>query len=89
MSVAGDIDRTEEGMIPTVVSEDPELARRDSLIDKAEAENIDSEDPEASSIRLESTDEDEAEVEDPGASSRRDSIDEDEPETTTQENDES
>jgi hypothetical protein len=89
LSVAGDIDRTEEGMIPTVVSEDPELARRDSLIDKAEAENIDSEDPEASSIRLQSTDEDEAEVEDPGASSRRDSIDEDEPEATTQENDES
>jgi hypothetical protein len=77
-------------MITTAVSEDPELARRGSSIDEEEAGKIEpgSEDPEASSIRLESTREDEAEVEDPGASSRRDSIDEDESETT-QANDES
>jgi hypothetical protein len=84
LSVGGDIDRTEEGIIPTVFSEDPELASRDSPIDKEEAEKIESgsEDPEAPSIRLESTDEDEAELEDPGATSRPDSNDKDKSETT-------
>lgn len=83
-SIGEDIDHTEEGMIATVGSEDPNVARQDSSIDEEEAEKIESgsEVLEASSIRLESTDADEAEVEDPGASSRRDSIDEDESETT-------
>ena len=84
-SPGGEIDRTEEGMITTVVSEYPNLARRGSSIDEEEAEKIESGsgDPEASSIRLESTDEDEAEVEeDPKASSRRESIEEDESDTT-------